>query len=272
MKKIVFRYYNGYVSGVICLCFILLSSCNKTEDTTNCRKIPISIKTSGTLGTSLLSLFEYDDNNRLVNINAVDIENPLNVMNNNVPRISYNSSGDVDKAVYCGFDNFHLPANVSYFRDSFVYVFSRKDKIITCNITEYFDSEIFDQYTETITLNDLELPGRIEKINGSFYTYLYDTKGNLISAKHGHVGLQGEEINYSYTYDNKNGMFSQVNTSKWWLVFSGYTDICNNRVTIVEEDTESPPIKFNNIYDKCNYIKSVQITDVNIFDVEYKEL
>lgn len=247
--------------SIICFCAGLLLACSKKEDLMLCRQVPIK-----ETGTGLLSSwveYEYDENNRLLRTKS---DGDGKVLHSNILRISYNSAGEVEKVVHNGI-SMNIPLAIGYFRDSSVYEFSRKDKIITYDVTEFWEKEIFDQYTETITLNNLDLPSKIEKRDGSYYSYLYDAKGNLISAKYTHVDGPQLDIENTFTSDNKNGMFSHVNTSKWCLIFMGYIDIYNNMFP--KQNNIDQIGKFTYIYDSCGYIKAIQ-SPIGQTNIEYK--
>ena len=242
--------------SVICFFASLLLACGKKEDATICKQIPVKIMTALSPTTHE---YEYDGNNRLVRAKLGGDRNSLH--------ISYNSAGDVEKIGKSGFPFPIKPlVGVSIVSDSSIFEFSRNNKIITYDVTEYRNEEICDQYTETIILNELNLPSKIEKKDGSYYTYLYDTRGNLISAKYTHDYL---EFEYTYTYDNKNGIFSQINTSKWCLIFMGYTDIYNNMVTEQRNNGQFSELTF--IYDTCGYAKTILNSfGTELTNIEYK--
>lgn len=111
------------------------------------------------------------------------------------------------------------------------YTYSQTGNIIKLNAEELYNGE---EYSSTATF---EVDERGNLINDGFFTYSYDQAGNNIKV------VASEDSVANLTFDNKNGIFKNLNIPKWvsnWML--GYnTSLVNNALTfsfVSEEDPE----------------------------------
>ena len=112
-----------------------------------------------------------------------------------------------------------------------IYTYSQTGNIIKLNAEEVYNGET---YNSTATF---EVDEKGNLINDGFFTYSYDQAGNNIKV------IADEDSVANLTFDNKNGIFKNLNIPKWvsnWML--GYnTSLVNNALTfsfVSEEDPE----------------------------------
>ena len=104
--------------------------------------------------------------------------------------------------------------------------------------------------------------GKLQSGNG--LTVTYDSKGNVTK-------LVEDDFENTYTYDNQNGMFKNVNTPQWafYLVLEEFHIFDINNVTkLTYKDSEDAEEDFSNIsyqYNSANYPVKMNVTGSDDF-------
>lgn len=108
----------------------------------------------------------------------------------------------------------------------------------------------------------IDANGKLQTGNGVFVTY--DSRGNITKLVEG-------DVEYTYTFDDKNGMFKNVNSPQWafYLLLEGLHifDI-NNATKLIYKDSEDAEGGFSNItyqYNSANYPVKMNITGSDNF-------
>jgi hypothetical protein len=109
------------------------------------------------------------------------------------------------------------------------YTFTKQGNVITLQITGEVGEDTFTD-TQTLTVDN---NGNL--LNDGYYSYTYDAKGNVTK-------MSSADEQLIYTYDDKNGMFKNLNLPKWVIVYflSEQGHIVNNATSFSYTDEEFP--------------------------------
>lgn len=215
------------------LCHILLSvfmlagiylfvSCSDTDNgqtNSSMRLLPVKISTDIEASNKRTYTYAYDTSNRLVeyvetslfgnNIGLEDMETTC--------KIVYNEHNDIDSLII-------TPRLLNDFGgiDSSVY-----DLVNDTVLFEYKGEEVIVRYRnkkdEKIYINSrrevvaYEYYSGIDGLLKITNTYEYDDKGNILKIVINN-GVDKPYIPYVYAYDNRNGIFKNVNIPQWFMV------------------------------------------------------
>lgn len=185
------------------VCFILiftLSTAACSDDDaiinfpggTEAKLIPVKIYGEKNGG---ITSFTYDDDNRIINC-SYSFENGGKLSKYSEYTIEYDDNDNINRVVYQIIDG-----------DTFIYTMTYEESCII--MKDKF-------YTSYIYIDSQNRVLKVSQSNNSneelYFNYDYDNKGNLI--RHDINGIY-----YSYSYDERNGIFNCVNTPQWFLVF-----------------------------------------------------
>lgn len=243
---------------VFFISLIMLSlSCNDDTGSNNNKAIkllPQKISIEYGASDKRVLTYDYDKNRRLTGYTETNIfGNSIELLDiETICKITYNEENQIDSLIITPrLLNDNNTNNIAYLPVNDTILFKHNDKIIKIKRKNKKDEEI--------TINS-----KGEAIFYKYYgdtnaglqitnTYLYDHKGNITDITINN-GSSASYTPYKYFYDNKNGIFSHVNTPEWFLLimlnqdlnytnnFNEYTDYEGNKCTVrhIYNDNDYP--------------------------------
>lgn len=136
----------------------------------------------------------------------------------------------------------------------------------------YADNKVFcvdSSNGKTYSLDTLELGSKGELLReygtGRSCTYEYDASGNIIKAEY-NKGTSNASTEVM-TYDNKNGVFKDVNLPQWYCVYDNFFpyNIINNLITFKENDDKEQKSIID--YNEAGY--PVKIVNDGVYNITY---
>jgi len=234
----------------------LLGSCTDDNSTNNniaLKLLPQKITIEYEASNKRIYTYKYDDLNRLTGYtetnffgNSIDLEDMETIC-----KITYNAENKIDSLIIMprllNDDNIN---SLAYLPVNDTITFKHKADKITIKRK--------NKKNETITINP-----EGEAIEYKYYggaknnllitnTYVYDHKGNISDISIS-TGTNTPYSPYKYIYDNKNGIFNQVNTPQWFLLIMLNQDL--NYVNNFKEYTDYEGSKWivKHAYNEYNY-------------------
>src|SRR5690606_30623044 len=133
---------------------------------------------------------------------------------------------DNEKSIYNGNEN----------TNSTIFTFEKNANTITVNKESTWNGQTHND-TEIIKIND-----KGQLLADEYYTYTYDTKGNMIK-------YEGDEETTTLEYDDKNGAFKNSKTPQWvfeYFLYQGMYHVNNPvKTTYTDEDFPEDNEEFN---------------------------
>ncbi len=217
MKKI---FLSAFILGSL-----TFTSCDKNDDDNQQEEVGI-LPTKIMLNeddSNTTTDYTYDNENRLIKF-VEEYNEDGDYSSMWTVNLEYNGSELVKVT-----DNNKYISNGNENTNSTIFTFEKNGNTITVNKESSWNGQT-NNNTEIIKIND-----KGQLLADEYYTYTYDTKGNMIK-------YVGDEETATFVYDNKNGAFKNSKTPQWvfeYFLYQGTFHV-NNPVKMTYSDEEFP--------------------------------
>lgn len=266
---------NYSLALLLFLCLSLFVSCSddNNEGNPNSKEKLLLSKVTEANGEFEM-LYYYDNANRLIKTEEIESEDGKKYTSSTI--FEYDSNGNLTKKKesYSG--------NSSTYLTTYNY---KKDSVFVKDFRSNSETEISN--IDTLILNS---NGSLKKIlssyeNGINYTNYTTNSAGQITKTDNYVKTTIHNISEShtvdtYTYDNKNGFFSQVNVKPWFIDYdlesfshtsnptlnqsvTDYKDMVTGETT-----TDIDKVEYTYTYDENDYPETISVKETNNERVE----
>lgn len=208
--------------SVLILAGTILSSCSDADGNhvnSSMRLLPVKISTESEASNRRTYTYKYDTSNRLIeyvetslfgnNIGLEDMETTC--------KIVYNEQNNIDSLIISPhlINDFADIDNSLYALVSDTVVFEYQGEEVLVKYKNKKDEKIYINSRREVVAYEYYsgVAGKLKITN----SYEYDDKGNILRIVINN-GVDKPYIPYTYAYDNRNGIFKNVNVPQWFMV------------------------------------------------------